>query len=244
MALELTTEDVQRMLASKVHIGTKNLTQGMERYVSGTKKDDGVNIINLHATWEKLILASRIIVAIENPKDVMVVSSRLLGQRAVLKFPHYTGCNYIAGRFTPGMMTNHVQKTFQQPRLLIVTDPRTDHQAITEASYGNIPVIALCDTDSPTSRIDVSIPCNNRGVQSIGLIWWLLTREVLRMRGRVPRHVPWEVVPDLFFYRDPDEVMKKEEAAAQQAEQAAAAASAPPAEWADDNQNTYNWGAE
>eukprot|EP00759_Apiculatamorpha_spiralis_P008676 PhF_6_TR15615/c0_g2_i2/m.24223/K02998/RP-SAe, RPSA; small subunit ribosomal protein SAe len=209
--LDLTTEEVQRMLAAKVHIGTKNLTSGMERYVSGTKKDDGVNIINIYATWEKLLLAARVIVAIENPNDILVVSSRLLGQRAVLKFGHYIQANYVAGRFTPGMLTNQSQKTFQQPRLLIVTDPRTDHQAIIEASYANIPVIALADTDSPLSRVDIAIPCNNRGAQSIGYIWWLLTREVLRMKGRVSRSVPWEVVPDLFFYRDPDEIMRQKQ---------------------------------
>eukprot|EP00008_Paramoeba_atlantica_P005360 CAMPEP_0201488924 /NCGR_PEP_ID=MMETSP0151_2-20130828/20391_1 /ASSEMBLY_ACC=CAM_ASM_000257 /TAXON_ID=200890 /ORGANISM="Paramoeba atlantica, Strain 621/1 / CCAP 1560/9" /LENGTH=248 /DNA_ID=CAMNT_0047874351 /DNA_START=75 /DNA_END=821 /DNA_ORIENTATION=+ len=248
MALDLTTEDVQRMLACKVHIGTKNRTSGIERYIAGTKKDDGINIINLYGTWEKLILAARIVVAIENPKDVMVVSSRLLGQRAVLKFAHYTGATYVAGRFTPGMLTNHAQKTFRQPRLLIVTDPRTDHQAITEATYCNIPVLALCDTDSPMGKLDVAIPCNNRGAHSIGLLWWLLAREVLRMRGRVPRYVPWEVVPDLFFYRDPDEVMKKKEEQAAAAPAADSAAGQPPqsnVEWGvEDNQNPYNWGTE
>jgi len=243
MALDLNTEDVQRMLACKVQIGTKNLTSGMERYVAGQKKDDGINIINLYSTWEKLILAARIIVAIENPSDVMVVSSRLLGQRAILKFAHYTGATQFAGRFTPGLLTNQTQKKFQQPRLLIVTDPRTDHQAVMEASYVNLPVIALCDTDSPLGRIDVAIPCNNRGAQSIGIMWWFLSREVLRMRGRVSREVPWEVVPDLFFYRDPDEVMKskqKDETTRQiggQGEEGAA-------DWEEQNQNTYNWGAE
>ncbi|CAG2067436.1 unnamed protein product, partial [Timema podura] len=41
---------------------------------------------------------------------------------------------------------------------------------------------------------------------SIGLMWWLLAREVLRFRGSIPREGKWDVVVDLFFYRDPDEV--------------------------------------
>ena len=45
--------------------------------------------------------------------------------------------------------TNQIQKAFQEPRLLIVTDPRADHQAVKESSYVNIPVIALANTDSP-----------------------------------------------------------------------------------------------
>ncbi len=45
-----------------------------------------------------------------------------------------------------------------------------------------------------------------QGKQSIGLMWWLLCREVLRLRGTIGRDLPWEVMPDLFFYRDPEEV--------------------------------------
>ena len=37
-------------------------------------------------------------------------------------------------------------------------------------------------------------------------MWWMLTREVLRMRGTISREHPWEVMPDLYFYRDPEEV--------------------------------------
>jgi len=94
-----------------------------------------------------------------------------------------------------------------------VTDPRTDHQPVKEAAYVNLPVIALCNTDSPLRYIDIAIPCNNKSVHSIGLMWWMLTREVLRLRGAVSREVPWEIMPDLFFYRDPEETEKEEQVA-------------------------------
>lgn len=42
-------------------------------------------------------------------------------------------------------------------------------------------------------------------------MWWLLAREVLRLRGKIDRHAPWEVMVDLFFYRDPEETEKEEQ---------------------------------
>lgn len=115
--------DIAMMLAAKCHLGTKNCDFQMERYVS-CRQPNGIFVINLGKTWDKLVLAARVIAAIENPQDVAVLSARTYGQRAVLKFAQYTGCKALAGRHTPGTFTNQIQKKYEEPRLLILTDPR------------------------------------------------------------------------------------------------------------------------
>jgi len=233
-ALELKDEDAKKILAAKMHLGEQSCNYQMEQYVY-KKNQGGACIINIRMMWQKIVLAARIIAAVENPEDVCVVSTKEMGHRAILKFARFVGCSSTSGRFSPGTFTNHSQHGYKEPRLIIVTDPAVDHQAVREASYVNIPIIGMCDVDTPVKFIDCVIPCNNKGHHSVGLAWWLLAREVQRLRGTLSRTEEWEQMPDLFFYRNSEEIKKQEQEDLKRAEEQ----NASQEDNAGDHQDTY-----
>jgi len=237
--LKPSEQDVMKLLAASAHIGRRKAHVNMKRYI-WKRRQDGLHVINLEKTWAKLILAARILVTVRNPSDIYIMSTRTYGQRGAIKFAHYTGATALVGKWVPGTFTNPQNKAFVEPRLLIVDDPSTCFAALRETSYVGIPVIALTGTDNNTRFVDCAIPCNNRGKFSIGLMFWLLARELLRMRGdpQCVRKVPWKESVDLFFYRDADEIKRQQDAKqkkAAKAQQALQGYAAPNAGAANDD---------
>ena len=162
--LQMEEGGVLKFLAAGTHLGGTNLDFQMEQYTY-RRNSYGVYIINLKRTWEKLLLAACAIVALENPADVSVTSSRNTSHWAVLKFVAATGAIPIIAHFSPGTFTNQIQAAFWEPRFLLVTDPRADHQPLTDVSYINLPTIALCNTDSPLCYADIAILQEENGRQ-------------------------------------------------------------------------------
>ncbi len=111
---------------------------------------------------------------------------------------------------------------------MIVCDPRADAQPLTESAYMGVPTIAFCDTDSPLAHVDIAIPCNTKNRKAIGLMVWMLSREVLALRGQISRDKDWDVSIDLFLHKDltdkKKEIKRDDEDDEDEADEAEAAA--------------------
>jgi small subunit ribosomal protein S2 len=87
------------------------------------------------------------------------------------------------GRFIPGSLTNPALRSYVEPDMLFVTDPAADQQALIEAVNTGLPIVGLVDANNNLRNVDVAIPANNKGRRSLALVYWLLAREVLKIRG-------------------------------------------------------------
>ena len=169
--------------ANAVHIGTQNKSKDMQPFISKTTTEGAtIHLIDVTKTDERLTLAANFINQYEG-KDILVVSARQYGQRPARMFAQAIGARHIVGRFIPGTLTNPRLRTFIEPRVIFVTDPQADSQALSEAVKSGLPVIGICDTNNHLRNVDFCIPANNKGRRSLALVYWLLSREVLKARG-------------------------------------------------------------
>jgi len=174
---------LEDLLAAGLHIGTRIKTGDMEPYIYRVRPD-GLFILNIGKTDEKIRLAAKFISRFD-PERTLIISSRLYGKTPVERCCALTRTIPLTGRFMPGLISNPLQPYHADPQVVMVTDPRADWQSIKEASTAGVPVIALCDTDNVFSGVDLAIPVNNKGRRALAMLYWLLARQILRERGEL-----------------------------------------------------------
>jgi small subunit ribosomal protein S2 len=170
-------------MTSGAHIGTRQKTADIKNFIYKVR-NDGLYIIDVKKTDERIKIAAKFIVKYD-PNNILIVSVRQYGQKPIKKLAENTGIQVLDGRFRPGTLTNPNAKGFLEPELLIVTDPLADVQALHEAENIGIPVIGLCDTNNETKYLDLVIPTNNKGRRALALVYWLLTRAILKELDKI-----------------------------------------------------------
>lgn len=173
--------DSNEYLKSGIHIGTKFKTKYMANFIY-KMRPDGLSVLNLKKIDERIRLAAKLLSNYE-PEDILIVSRRENGWKALKKLNELTGIKVISGRYPPGILTNTNLKTFCEPKIIVVCDPWTDKNAVQDAIKIGLPVIALCDTNNQSNNIDLVVPCNNKGKKSVGLIFFLIVGVFLRKKG-------------------------------------------------------------
>jgi small subunit ribosomal protein S2 len=170
-------------MTSGVHIGTRQKTADIKDFIYKVR-NDGLYIIDIKKTDQRIKTAAKLLNKYD-PSGILIVSVRQYGQKPIKKMAEYTGMSILDGRFRPGTLTNPNARGYLEPELVFITDPLADAQALHEAKNIGIPVIGLCDTNNETKYLDMAIPTNNKGRRALALVYWLLTRAVLKEQGKI-----------------------------------------------------------
>ncbi len=173
----------KKVLSTGIRVGTQVKTKFMKPFITKASPE-GLYMIDLDITLERIKTAAIFINRIGADK-VIVCSGREYANTPVEKFCEVTGAIEMLGRFMPGTLTNPSLPYYIEPKLLLVSDPQVDNQAITEATNAGIPVIGISNTDNITSKLDLVIPANNRGRKSLATVYWLLARQILVEKGQL-----------------------------------------------------------
>ena len=167
----------KKILTTGIRVGTEVKTKFMTPYIKQANPE-GLYLFDLDITLNRIQTAARFIKKFDI-KKVIVYSGRSYATTPIEKFCELTGAEKMLGRFMPGTLTNPSLPYYSEPKLIIVSDPQVDAQAITEATNAGIPIIGIANTDNVTSKLDLIIPANNRGRKSLATIYWLLAKEIL-----------------------------------------------------------------
>jgi small subunit ribosomal protein S2 len=145
---------------------------------------EGLYMLDLDITLEKIKTAAKFINRL-GPDNLIVCSGRQYAETPIEKFCEMLGAKQLLGRFMPGTLTNPSLPYYIEPKIVLISDPEVDQQALIEATNAGIPVIGIANTDNITSKLDIIIPANNRGRKALATIYWLLVRQILIEKGEL-----------------------------------------------------------
>ena len=163
---------------SGISLGTRVITEFMRNYVF-KRRPDGLATINTNKIDRRIRLAANILSQYA-PEDIVIACKRESGWKGTELLGKLTGMKVFTKKYPAGIITNIRLEEFFEPSLVLIVDPWIDKAAMSDAIKLNLPVISLCDTNNITTSIDLVVPCNNKSGKSLGLIFWILARELIK----------------------------------------------------------------
>ena len=191
MTEETLSVPMDEYLKAGFHIGTKFRTASMKPFIYKVRPD-GLAVLNIQKVNERIQIAA-FFLSQYNPEDILVVCRRENGWEPVKLFSKLTDIKEYTGRYPPGILTNPKLATFIEIKLILVCDPFPDKNIVEDAARIGVPIIALCDTNNVTSNVDFVVPCNNKGKKSLGLLFWVLAKEYLKLKGIIKNETEMKI---------------------------------------------------
>ena len=173
----------KHVISTGIRVGTQVKTKFMKQFIEKASPE-GLYMLNIDMTLEKIKTCAKFINRV-GAENIIVCSGRQYAGIPIEKFCEMTGAKQLLGRFMPGTLTNPSLPYYVEPKLILISDPEVDVQALIEATNAGIPIIGIANTDNVTSKLDVIIPANNRGRKSLATIYWLLVRQILIEKGEL-----------------------------------------------------------
>jgi len=190
------TDIKKKVLSTGIRVGTQVKTKFMKPFITKASPE-GLYMLDLDITLEKIKTAAKFINRIGTDK-LIVCSGRQYANTPIEKFCEMLDTKKLLGRFLPGTLTNPSLPYYIEPKLVFISDPQVDEQAVIEATNAGIPIIGISNTDNITSKLDVVIPANNRGRKALATVYWLLVRQILIERGELKEDDPMKYEIDDF----------------------------------------------
>ena len=163
------------------YLGTKVITPTMRRYVY-RRRLDGLAILNTLLVDKKLAEGIDFLKRFR-PDEWVLVCKREAGWRAAKMFSELTGVRVFTKKYPAGVLTNTKLENFIETKMIMICDPWLDKNALVDAVKVKIPVAGICDTNNHTTNIDVLMIGNNKSNKSLGLFFWLISREYMKAHG-------------------------------------------------------------
>ena len=164
---------VSTMLNCSMHLGHSKSywNPNMAKFILGERA--GIHIIDLEKTLACLRQAASVTAEIANKKGrILFVGTSTNLQRMTYEAATYCNQFYVNQRWVGGTISNSksIIGSNVKPDLVIILDYRRNLVAAQECEKGNIPLIAICDTDCDPKLVTYPIPANDESLSGVELI--------------------------------------------------------------------------